>query len=142
MIGLLFVSLAGLSSCKKDNADPRDQYVGTWQNKETGSVTVYYAGESVTVPIDETGTANISKSGENDLMLDGKLFTLNGNNLTSNPESVTQTANGVNMVGTATYSGQLGSNIITINSSITGTWLDSNGKTGNLSGTVVNTLTK
>ena len=143
MLGLLFVSLSGLTGCKKNDIDPRDQYVGTWQYKEIGSLTLYYAGESIgTVPIDETGTANVSKSGENGLMIDGKLFTVNDNKLSSDPESVTETDNGVNIVGTATYSGQLGSNIITINSSITGTWSNSNGATGNFSGTTVRTLTK
>ncbi len=75
-------------------------------------------------------------------MIDGKLFFVNGNNLSSDPESITETDNGVVIVGTATYSGKLSSNIITINSSITGTWSNSNGANGNLSGTSVNTLTK
>ena len=143
VFGLLFAGLIGFTGCKKENVDVRDQYVGTWQYKSVGSLTLYYNGESAgTVPIDETGTADISKSGDNDLIIDGQRFTVTGNNLTSNPESITETDNGVNIVGTATYSGQLGNNLITVNSSITGTWSNSDGYTGNFSGTVVNTFTK
>ena len=148
VIGLLFVGTT-MTSCKKEEEEPaptvdvRDQYVGTWNYKEIGSITLYQAGSSIgTVPIDESGAADISKSGENGLMIDGKLFFVNGNNLSSDPESITETDNGVVIVGTATYSGKLSSNIITINSSITGTWSNSNGANGNLSGTAVNTLTK
>ncbi len=143
MVGLLFVFLTGLTSCKKNDVDPRDQYVGTWQYKEIGSLTLYYAGESIgTVPIDEKGMSNIIESGESNLIIDSKSFTVNGNKLSSEPESVTETDNGVNIVGTAIYSGQLGESIITINSSITGTWSNSNGATGNFSGTSIKTLTK
>ncbi len=131
------------SSDDESNADPRDKYVGTWQSKTLGSLTVYHNGEPTgTIPIDETGTTVISKSGENNLSIGGKIYTLNGNSLTTNPESFTLTQDGVNMVGTEIYSGQASSEIITINSDITGTWSHNNGNTGNFSGTVVITLTK
>lgn len=145
---LLFIAVVtfGLTtSCSSDddNTDPRDKYIGTWQSKTTGSLTLYHMGESVeTVPIDETGTSVISKSGENSLNIDGKIFTLNGNSLTTNPESIANTQDGVNMVGTTIYSGQVGSEIITINSDITGSWSNSHGATGNFSGIVVTILTK
>lgn len=144
----LFIAVATLglaTSCSSDddNTDPRDKYVGTWQSKTLGSLTVYHNGEPTgTIPINETGTTVISKSGENNLNIGGKIYTLNGNSLTSNPENVTITQDGVNMVGTATYSGQGSSEIITINSDYVGTWSHSNGNTGNFSGTVVMTLTK
>jgi len=143
MIGVIFVNLISLNGCMKEDIDPRDQYVGTWQYKEIGNITFYYAGESIgTSPIDDKGTASISKSGENGLMIDGKLFTVNGNRLSSDTENITETDNGNNIVGTVTYSGQLGSSIITMNSSITGTWSNYSGVTGNFSGTSVRTLTK
>ncbi len=148
IIGLLFVGTT-MTSCKKEEEEPepvvdvRDQYVGTWQSKEIGSLTIYQNGSSVgTVPIDTSGSVEITKSGEKSLIIDGKLFVVNDNKLSSDPESVTETDNGVNMVGTATFSGQLGSNVITINSSITGSWSNSNGASGNYSGTTVRTLTK
>ena len=144
----LFIAVATLglaTSCSSDddNTDPRDKYVGTWQSKTLGSLTVYHNGEPTgTIPIDETGTTVISKSGENNLNIGGKIYTLNGNSLTSNPENTTITQDGVNLVGTETYSGQASSEIITINSDYVGTWSHSNGNTGNFSGTVVMTLTK
>lgn|SRR5690606_11904115 len=144
---LLFIAIAifGLTSCSSDdnNTDPRDKYVGNWESSTTGSLTLYHLGEAVgTVPINETGTTEVSKSGENNLKIGDKIYTLNGNSLTSNPESVTQTQDGVNIVGTAIYSGQVSSEIIIINSDITGTWSNSHGATGNFSGTVVTTLTQ
>lgn len=145
---LLFIAVAtfGLTtSCSSDddNTDPRDRYLGTWQAKTTGSLTLYHLGESIgTAPMDGTGTSVISKSGENSLNIDGKIFTLNGNSLTSNPESITQTQDGVNMVGTIVSSGQLSSEIITINSDITGSWSNSYGGNGNFSGVLVTILTK
>lgn len=147
IIGLLFVGTT-MTSCKKEEepapvVDVRDQYVGTWNYKEIGSLTIYQNGSSVgTVPIDESGSVEVTKSGEKGLMIDGKLFVVNDNKLSSDPESITETDNGVNLVGTATYTGQLGSSMITINSSITGTWSNSNGASGNYSGTSVRTLTK
>lgn len=142
-LSLGFVLLIIISSCKKEDTDVRDQYLGTWQYKQTGSLTLFQNGQSIgTIPIDENGTMDISKSGENDLLIGERIFTLNGNKLTSDPESITKTNNGVNIVGTAVYSGQLGSNIITINSTVTGSWSNSNGATGNLSGTEVYTLTR
>jgi len=75
-------------------------------------------------------------------MIDGKLYVVNDNKLSSDPESFTETDNGFNMVRTATSSWQLGSGVITINISLTGTWSASDGSTGNLSGTAVQTLTK
>ncbi len=145
IVGVLLIGTT-LMSCKKEDdpiIDVRDQYLGTWDSKEVGSLTLYYNGSSIgTVPIDESRSVEITKSGEKGLIIDGKLFIVNDDRLSSDPESITVTENGVNIVGTATYSGQLGSNIITINSSITGTWSNSLGATGNLSGTSVRTLTK
>lgn len=145
---LLFIAVAtfGLTtSCSSDddNTDPRDRYLGTWQAKTTGNLTLYYLGESVgTVPLDDIGTMDVSKSGESNLKIGDKIFTLNGNSLTSNPESITQTQDGVNMVGTIVSSGQLSSEIITINSDITGSWSNSYGGNGNFSGVLVTILTK
>ena len=148
IIGLLLVGTT-MTSCEKEEEEPapvvdvRDQYVGTWNSKEIGSLTLYSSGASIgTVPIDESGSVEVTKSGEKGLMIDGKLFVVNDNKLSSDPESITETDDGVNMVGTATYSGQLGSNMITINSSITGTWSHSSGTSGNFSGTTIRTLTK
>ena len=144
--GLVLVIALLAMSCSKDeivNQDARDQYVGTWSSTSSGSLTLYQNGQSVgTVPINETATVTITKSGSNALLIDGSSYIVNGNILSSNPAPVNENSNGVNIVGTAISNGNLGSNIIILNDAITGTWNATNGATGNLSGTVIRTLTK
>jgi len=147
VIGILSLGMT-MTSCSKDDddapaVDVRDKYVGTWNSKEIGSLTLYSAGAAIgTVPIDETSTVNVSKSGDKGLTIDGRLFIVNDNRLSSDPESMNETDDGVNIVGTITNSGQLASNLITINGSVTGTWSHSSGTSGNLSGTTITSLTK
>jgi hypothetical protein len=144
---LVGVSFFSLQSCSKDDEpqvaqDSRDQYVGTWSKISTGSLTLFQSGQSVgTVPINENGPVTISKSGSNSLIIDGKTYSVNGNNLTSPPTPVTENANGVVIVATENSNGTLGSNII-LNNNVTGTWNNSNGASGNLSGNYVTTLTR
>lgn len=144
---LVGVSFFSLQSCSKDDdpqvaQDPRDQYVGTWSKVSTGSLTLFQNGQSVgTVPINENGLITISKSGSNSLIIDGKTYTVSGSNLTSPPTPVTENANGVVIVATENSNGTLGSNII-LNNTATGTWNNSNGASGNLSGSYVTTLTR
>jgi hypothetical protein len=145
---LFFVAMSftSLSSCSKDedgNQDARDQYVGTWNSVSSGSLTLYQNGQSVgTVPINETNTVAISKSGSNALIIDGTSYIVNGTNLSSNPTPVTQTSSGINIVGTEVSDGTLGSSIISLNNAITGTWNATSGASGNLSGSVITTLTR
>ena len=143
LVGLSFITL---SSCSKDeivNQDARDQYVGNWSSTSSGSLTLYQNGQSVgTVPINKTAAVTITKSGSNALLIDGTSYIVNGNNLSSNPAPVNQNSNGVNIVGTSVSNGTLGSNIIILNDAITGTWNATTGASGNLSGTVITTLTK
>lgn len=147
MIGLLLIGMITLVSCKK--VDQRDQYVGTWQYKLTGSTTIYQAGQIVgTAPADDNGNVSISKSGENDLYIqgglypNGQIFTITGNKISTGAYNVSETQNGVNMVGTEIDNGTLGANLIVIDGSITGTWNNSNNAYGNFSGSVTATLTK
>ena len=144
--GLVLVIALFAMSCSNDEnsiQDARDQYLGTWNSISSGSLTLFQNGQSVgTVPINETNTVSISKSGNNTLLIDGTSHIVNGNNLTSNPTPVTENSNGVNIVGTEVNSGTLGSNIITLNKAITGTWNATTGDSGNLSGGVIITLTR
>ena len=142
---LVSLSLISLSSCSTDDGiqDVRDQYVGTWNSVSSGSLTLYQNGQSVgTVPINETNTVAISKSGSNALIIDGTSYIVNGTNLSSNPTPVTQTSSGINIVGTEVSDGTLGSSIISLNNAITGTWNATSGASGNLSGSVITTLTR
>ena len=142
---LVSLSLISLSSCSTDDGsqDIRDQYVGTWSSVSSGSLTLFQNGQSIgTVPINETNTVSISKSGSNALIIDGKNYIVNGTNLSSNPTPVTQTSSGINIVGTEVSYGTLGSSIISLNNAITGTWNETSGASGNLSGSVITTLTR
>lgn len=140
------IIILSLTSCSKDDdtvVDTRDHYVGMWDFNQTGSLTLYHNGSPVgTVPINETGTINIKKSGENGLTVGDRLYFVNGSNLSTDAKSYTLNDEGVVVVGTETSSGNLGSNLVTINSSITGTWSNSHGANGNLSGSYTIVLTK
>lgn len=144
---LVGVSFFSLQSCSKDDdaqvvQDARDQYVGTWNSISTGNITFFQNGQSVgTAPLNDSGPVTISKSGSNSLLIDGKIYIVNGNNLTSNPTPITDNTSGVVIIATENSNGTLGSNII-LNSTITGTWNNTNGASGNLSGNGVQTLTR
>lgn len=143
LVGLTFISLSSCSNDGDGSQDARDQYVGTWYSISSGSLTFFQNGQSIgTAPINETNTVSISKSGSNALLINETIYTVNGTNLSSNPKPLTQTSNGVNIVGTTVSNGTLGSNIITLNGAVTGTWNNSNGASGNLSGAVISTLTR
>ena len=142
---LVSLSLISLSSCSTDDGsqDIRDQYVGTWSSVSSGSLTLFQNGQSIgTVPINETNTVSISKSGSNALLINETTYIVNGTNLSSNPTPVTQTSSGINIVGTEVSYGTLGSSIISLNNAITGTWNATSGASGNLSGAVITTLTR
>lgn len=143
LVALSFISLSSCSNDEDGSQDIRDQYVGTWRSTSQGSVTLFQNGQSIgTAPLNETNTVTISKSGSNALLINETTYTINGNNLSSNPQPLTDTSGGVNIVGTTVSSGTLGSNIITLNGAVTGTWNNSNGASGNLSGNVITTLIK
>ena len=142
LITIIF-SLINLSSCKKEEVDDRDQYVGTWNYQVTGALTLYSNGQSIGImDLDDNGSLDITKSGESDLMIDGELFTVSGSNISMQPLTETSSEDGVTIIGTQTGSGVLGSNTISINLSITGTWNASDGTSGNLSGSYTRSLTK
>ena len=143
LVSLSFITFSSCSNDDNEAQDARDQYVGTWNSISSGSVTLFQNGQSVgTVPIHETNTVSISKSGSNALLINETTYIVNGTNLSSNPQPLTETSNGVNIVGTTVSNGTLGSNIITLNGAVTGTWNNSNGASGNLSGSVISTLTR
>lgn len=143
LVGLSFITLLSCSKEEVGIQDTRDQYVGNWSSTSSGSLTLYQNGQSVgTVPINKTAAVTITKSGSNALLIDGTSYIVNGNNLSSNPAPENQNSNGVNIVGTSVSNGTLGSNIIILNDAITGTWNATTGASGNLSGTVITTLTK
>tara|TARA_B110000459_G_C16219715_1_gene320247 strand:+ start:85 stop:537 length:453 start_codon:yes stop_codon:yes gene_type:complete len=146
LVFLLAVVLLG--SCKKKE-DSRDQYLGTWNFEGLGNITRYENGQILaSTQIVGSGTLSITKSGDNDLLFledgqtEGRIYSVSGTNITSNPENGTETNNGINLVYTTFADGTLGPNLIIINVDINGTWNASNGTYGNLSGSSTTTLTR
>lgn len=143
LVGLTFSSLMSCSNDDDSVQDARDQYVGTWNATTTGSLTLFQNGQSIgTAPLNDSSTVSISKSGSNALIINGTTYTVNGSSLTSTPMPLTQTSDGITFVITVISSGTLGSNIINLNDTFTGTWNATTGDSGNLSGNAVTTLTK
>ena len=135
--------------CSKDEpTDPRDAYVGNYNYTMVGSISMNYAGGTIaTVPLNESGQATVTKSGENELNIDGVIMTLSGNKLLpiTVPFNENDAATGFSMTGTVTLQGTVSAGIITINIIYSGTWAGSQGGTslsGTCSGTVVSTFTK
>jgi len=148
IIGLLFVGTTLTTSCKKDEetdskpAIDINQYVGTWNVKQVGSLTFSQNGSEIgTYPIDTSFTVKIEKSGDKDLKIDNKIYHVDGEKLTADPENITETESGLSIVAVEESSGTLGSNTITIHYKITGSWTSSVAN-GTLLGTTTSTLTK
>ena len=57
---LLPVCLLALTSCNKEG-DEVDKIVGTYYGTRTGNCTIIINGQSATVPMNESGTARISR---------------------------------------------------------------------------------
>jgi hypothetical protein len=145
LLKIMFLSLVLATvfiSCKKEDADVRDKYVGTWKYVTVGSVNVSIMGQQQTQPVAESGTASITKSGEKDLLINGLIFTLSGNSLSAEPQTESMTQDGITANIITTYSGTVASaSLITINSTITGTVLVT-GLSGNVTGNSISTFTK
>ncbi len=141
LFSILAIALL-VCGCNKGETDPRDAYTGTWQLTNIGSITGYYNGEAIfTQPHNQTGSVVISKSGQSGLNISGTTFFLNDNRLTADPESINTSGDGIQMVGTAVYSGQASDNLIVITTTITGSW-SGQGASGNMSGSATWTLTR
>ena len=142
-ISLIIVIGIGFISCEKEKDDPRDQYLGTWNYSVYGAATRYLLGYvyDTDVIAQGNGTYIVSKSGKNDLIIDGDVYFLNGNKLTAPNRKENFHTGEFLVTGTSTWSGQVNNNMITINSAITGTWSNSI-LSGDFSGHVVITLTR
>jgi hypothetical protein len=144
IIGMLSLGMS-MNSCTSDDedeADTRDQYVGTWNRVSEGSINIIEDGLIVeTETINETDSVNISKSGENDLLIDGRIYFVNGFTLTSTPQIITNDDDDVTSSFTFTTTGVISSDSCTLVSDVTGTWTSA-GRNGTYSGIVTETLTK
>lgn len=146
IIGMLSLGMS-MNSCSSDddvNVDARDQYVGAWIMASAGSINYVENGSIVdTVPVDESESVNISKSGENDLLIDGRIYSVDGFTLTTTPKIIPDDGTDANFTSSLilTTNGVLSSDSVTLVNDLTGTWTF-NGRNGTYSGVVTETLTK
>jgi hypothetical protein len=146
IIGMLSLGMS-MNSCTSDddaNVDARDQYVGAWVMVSTGSVNFVEDGSIVgTTTADESESVNISKSGENDLLIDERIYSVNGFTLTSTPKIISDDGTDPDITSSLilTTTGVLSSDSVTLVNEVTGTWT-SNGRNGTYSGVITETLTK
>jgi hypothetical protein len=143
IIGMLSLGMS-MNSCSSDDeneTDSRDQFVGAWNLAAEGSINRLENGSiDGTETINGTTSINISKSGENDLLIDGKIYSVNGlfcNNTSTEP------VNNNGYIGSVTFEnvGTLSVDNFTIVSTITGTWTN-DGRNGTFSGSIAYVLTR
>jgi hypothetical protein len=98
--------------------------------------------EAGDIPLDATGTATITKVGEDQIMIDELTATVDGDKLTFEPETQNETEDGMTMAVTVTRTGTISGKTITINETYTGTWSAAGLMSGAVSGTAKHVFTK
>lgn len=140
-----------LTSCKSSESGPdaRDLLLGSYSYTMTGSYVMHFAGQNINVPLASGGVLRISKDGSgNRIKLTGDGITtastgvVEGDVLKLDPESETQTQDGVTMVLTSVYEpAQLVNNKLMINAILSGS-IAGGGQTGSIDGSMVINATK
>jgi hypothetical protein len=121
----------------------RDDYVGTWNESSVGSMSLLLNGSIVsTTPLSDSQTGiEITKSGTNQLVIDGLPVTVSGSKLIIESNTQTETQDGITMTVTSKYSGTVSKNVIVVNENYTGSW-SMTGMSGTISGSSVYTFTR
>lgn len=140
-----------LTSCKSSDSGPdaRDLLLGSYSYTMTGSYVMSVAGQNINIPIASGGVLRISKDGSgNRIKLTGEGMTsvstgvVEGDVLQLDPESETQTKDGVTIILTSVYEpAQLVNNKLTINAKLSGS-VAGGGQAGSIDGSFVINATK
>jgi len=140
---LLFLLPLIFISCSKNEVDMRDDYVGTWNESSVGSMSLLLNGSIVsTTPLSDSQTGiEITKSGTNQLVIDGLPVTVSGSKLIIESNTQTETQDGITMTVTSKYSGTVSKNVIVVNENYTGSWSMTD-MSGTISGSSVYTFTR
>jgi len=140
---LLFLLPLIFISCSKNEVDTRDDYVGTWNESSVGSMSLLLNGSIVsTTPLSDSQTGiEITKSGTNQLVIDGLPVTVSGSKLIIESNTQTETQDGITMTVTSKYSGTVSKNVIVVNENYTGSWSMTD-MSGTISGSSVYTFTR
>ena len=124
MVILLFIGVISISSCTK--TDDRDQFVGQYSLNATGSYSMIVNGETYTYPISRNNaTLTIEKSSSDNVMFVTGFYNaealVTGNSIEIDPETSTETQDGVTVTMTLTHNrGTLSGSTLSFTSSITG----------------------
>ena len=138
---LLSVVLIAFSSCTE--VDLRDDLVGSWSYSSKGNISMTMGGEVASdLPIDATGTATVTKVGEDQIKIDDLIATVDGSKLIFEPEIQTESEEGMTSTSTVTRTGTISGKTMTITETHTGTWDMAGMMSGALSGTATHTFTK
>ena len=142
VISILFV----LTSCDS-GPDSRDLLLGTYSYTMTGNYVAHFAGQDIYFPLTAGGEMRISKDGSgsrvkitgNDVSSKG---VVDGDILKVDPESQSETKDGVYVLITAEYEqAQLVNNILNIKAKLTGT-ITGGGQAGTIEGSQLIVATK
>lgn len=144
-------SVLCLTSCKSSESGPdaRDLLLGSYSYTMTGNYVMTFAGQDINVPLAAGGVLRISKDGSgNRIKLTGDGITtastgvVEGDVLKLDPESETQTKDGITIVLTSVYEpAQLVNNKLTINAKLSGS-VAGGGQAGTIDGSLVINATK
>ena len=122
---LLPVCLLALTSCNKEG-DEVDKIVGTYYGTRTGNCTIIINGQSSTVPMNESGTARISRLSNSRirLSLGGDNFdgTVADNHISFEPVTMTNTDGTGTLTLTVSSSGNVSGSMITIKETYSGSY--------------------
>ena len=138
-----------MTSCSSSDSGPdeRDLFLGTYNATMTGSYTMNFAGKSVDVPLAAGGVYRVSKDGNgNRVVVSGPDFSakgvVEGDILSLDPESETQTKDGITIIMVSEYEpAQIVNKKVTINGRISGT-VTGGGYAGTLNGSFAIKATK
>ena len=142
MISILFA----LASCDS-GPDSRDLLLGTYSYTMTGNYVMHFAGQNINVPLAAGGEMRISKDGSgNRVKITGDDASakgvVDGDILKVDPESQSETKDGVYVLITAEYEpAQLVNNILNIKAKLTGT-ITGGGQAGTIEGSQLIVATK
>lgn len=122
---LLSIAFFAITSCSK--TDDRDQFVGDYSLKVTGTLSITMYGQNFSETLNETTSMSIYKAGAESIVTISGYYDCNafvsGNTIVMDPMSGTQTNNeGLTMQMTITpRRGTLNGNILTFIVDVTGT---------------------
>ena len=150
-LALIIAMIIIFGGCKKSETepviDPRDAFVGNYNESVNGSMTITVNGQAETSPVNSTGSFSIEKGSSESRIVrvetDGTRYegTISGNHVQFDPMHVSGTQNGMTITYIADVSGNISGNVLNYTMDITGS-VYYQGATFPLTGRVASVATK